>query len=96
MWVNRLIVCVCGGVYVACVLVIFICLKGKIINKQTGTSLVAQMVKRLPTMQKTPVRSMHQEDPLAKEMATHSGTPAWKISWTEDPGRLQSMGLQKA
>ena len=54
--------------------------------------LLAQMVKRLSTMQETWVRSLGQEDPLEKEMATHSGTLAWKISWAEKPGRLQSMG----
>ena len=50
------------------------------------------MVKRLPTMWETQVRSLGQEDPLEKEMATHSSTLAWKIPWTEEPGRLQSMG----
>ena len=60
-----------------------------------GTSLVAQRVKRLPTMQETRVRSLGQEDSLEKEMATHSSTLAWKITWTEKPGRLQSMGLQR-
>ena len=58
-------------------------------------SLVAQMVKRLPAMRKTRVRSLSQEDPLEKEMATHSSTLAWKIPWTEEPGRLQSMALQR-
>ena len=58
-------------------------------------SLVAQMVKRLPAVQKTRVQSLGQEEPLEKEMATHSSTLAWKISWTEDPGRLQSMVLQR-
>ena len=52
------------------------------------------MVKHLPTMQETQVRSLDQEDPLEKEIATHSSTLAWKIPWTEEPGRLQSMGLQ--
>ena len=50
------------------------------------------MVKRLPTMQETWVLSLGQKDPLEKEMATHSSTLAWKIPWTEDPGRLQFMG----
>ena len=50
------------------------------------TSLVAQMVKHLPTMQETQVRSLGWEDPLEKEMATHSSTLAWKIPWTEEPG----------
>ena len=58
-------------------------------------SLVAQRVKRLPTMQETWVRSLGQEDLLEKEMATHSSTLAWKIPWMEKPGRLQSMGLQR-
>ena len=53
------------------------------------------MVKHLPTMRETRVQSLGQEDPLEKEMATHSSTLAWKIPWMEDPGRLQSMGLQK-
>ena len=59
------------------------------------TSLVAQMVKHLPAMWKTWVRSLGWKDPLEKEMATHSSTLAWKIPWTEEPGRLQSMGLQR-
>ena len=49
-------------------------------------------VKNLPAMQEMWVQSLGQEDPLEKEMATHSGTFAWKIPWTEKPGRLQSMG----
>ena len=53
------------------------------------------MVKRLTTMQETQVRSLGWEDPLEKEMATHSSTLAWKIPWTEEHGRLQSMGLQR-
>ena len=59
------------------------------------TSLVTQMVKCLPTMWGTQVRSLGWEDPLEKEMATHSNTLAWKIPWTEESGRLQSMGLQR-
>ena len=58
-----------------------------------GAKELAQMVKCLPTMQETQVRSLGQEDPLEKEMATHSSTLAWKISWTEEPGALQSIGL---
>ena len=58
-------------------------------------SLVAQTVKHLPTMWETRVQSLGREDPLEKEMATHSSTLAWKIPWTEEPGRLQSMGLQR-
>ena len=56
---------------------------------------MAQRVKRVPAMQETWVRSLGQEDPLEKEMATHSSTLAWKIPWTEEPGRLQSMGSQR-
>ena len=59
-------------------------------------SLVAQMVKHLPARQEIWLRSLCREDPLKKEMATHSSTLAWKIPWTEEPGRLQSMGLQKS
>ena len=58
------------------------------------TSLVAQTVQRLSTMRETRVQSLGWEDPLEKEMAIHSSTIAWKIPWTEEPGRLQSMGLQ--
>ena len=53
------------------------------------------MVKRLPAMRETQVQALGQEDPLEKEMATHSRTLAWKILWMEEPGKLQSMGLQK-
>ena len=59
------------------------------------TSLVAQMVKRLSTIQETWVRSLGREDPLEKEMAIYSSTIAWKLPWTEEPGRLQSMGSQR-
>ena len=58
-------------------------------------SLVAQMVKRLPAVWETQVRSLGWADPLEKEMATHSSTLAWKIPWMEAPGRLQSMGSQR-
>ena len=61
----------------------------------TRTSLVAQTVKCLPTVRETRVRSLGQEDLLEKEMATHSSTLAWKIPWTEERGRLQSMGSQR-
>ena len=56
---------------------------------------MAQTVKRLPTMQETWVQSLGWEDPLEKEMATHSSILAWKIPWTEEPCRLQSMGSQR-
>ena len=54
-----------------------------------------QMVKRLPAMRETWVRSLGWEDPLEKEMATHSSILAWGIPWTEKPGGLQSVGLQR-
>ena len=60
-----------------------------------GTSLVAQMVKHLSTMWETRVWSLAQEDPLEKEMTIHSSTIAWKIPWTEEPDRLQSMESQR-
>ena len=56
---------------------------------------VAQMVKNLPAMQETQVPSLGQEGPLEKEMATHSSILAWRIPWTEKPGGLQSIGLQR-
>ena len=61
----------------------------------TPTSLVAQTVKRVSTTWETRVQSLGREDPLEKEMATHSSTIAWKIPWTEEPGRLQSVGSQR-
>ena len=57
--------------------------------------MVAQKVKRLPAMLETQVRSQDREDPLEKAMAIHSSTLAWKIPWTEEPDRLQSMGSQR-
>ena len=63
--------------------------------KKNGASLVAQSLKRLPGMWETWVRSLGREDPLEKEMATHSSTLAGRIPWREEPGRLQSMGLQR-
>ena len=59
-------------------------------------SLVAQLVKNLPAMQETWVQSLGQEDPLEKEMSTYSSILAWKIPWTEEPGRLQSMGRKES
>ena len=60
-----------------------------------GTSLVVQMVKRLSTMWETWVQALGWKDPLEKEMAIHSSTISWKMPWTEEPGRLQSMGSQR-
>ena len=69
----------------------------KILRSTTNlwASLVAQMVKTPSTMQETQVQSLGQEDPLEKEMATHFSIPAWRMPWTEEPGRLQFMGLQR-
>ena len=60
------------------------------------TSLVSQTIKKLPAMWKTQVQSLGQEDPQEKGMATHSSILAWRIPWTEEPGRLQSMGSQES
>ena len=60
-----------------------------------GASFVAQMVKNLPAMQETRVRSLGQEDPLEKGMATHCNILAWRIPWTEEPGGIQFMGSQR-
>ena len=78
-------VCVCSGCRNFCTLAL-----------TDRTSLVAQVVKHLPPMRETWARSLGQEDPLVKEMATHSSTLAWRIPWTAEPGRLQSMRLQRA
>ena len=64
--------------------------------KKETAFLVAHVVKRLPATRETWDQSLGREDPLEKEMATHSGTLAWKIPWTEEPGRLWSMELQRA
>ena len=65
---------------------------GKIIKK---ASLVAQRFKRLPAVWETQVQSLGWEDPLEKEMTTHSSILAWRIPWREEPGRLQSTGSQR-
>ena len=67
----------------------------KTLNEELVASLVAQRLKRLPEMWETWVRSLGQEDPLEKELATHFSILAWKIPWTEKPGRLQPMGSQR-
>ena len=104
MWEGCIFVCMCmfififywGAVALQCC--IGFCYTTKWISHMytyIRTSLVAQMVKCLPAMQETWVRSLGQEDPLEKEKATHSSILAWKIPWTEGPGRLQTMGLQR-
>ena len=65
------------------------------IPTQNRASLLAQRLKRLPAMRETWVRSLGQEDPLEKEMSTHSSILAWRIPWTEELGGLQSMGSQR-
>ena len=64
-------------------------------NRVCNQPYVVQMVRNLPAMQETWVPSLGQEDPLEKEMATHSRILAWRIPWTDEPGGLQSMGLQR-
>ena len=64
-------------------------------TKILEASLVAEMVKNLSAVQETWVQSLGWEDPLEKEMATHSSILAWRIPWTEEPGGLQSMGSQR-
>ena len=63
--------------------------------QRAWASLVAQMVKYLPTIQETQVQSLDREDPLEEEMATHSSILAWRIPWTEEPGGLQFLGWQR-
>ena len=65
------------------------------VSPSVWASLVAQRLKRLPAMQETQVRPLGREDPLEKEMATHSSILAWRIPWMEEPSRLESMGLQR-
>ena len=67
----------------------------KVKKQNKWASLVAQRLKRLPAMRETWVRSLGWEDPLEKEMATHSSILAWRIPWMEEPGGLQSTGSQK-
>ena len=65
-------------------------------NGRGKASLTAQLVKNWPAMQETRVQFLGWEDPLEKEMATHSSILAWRIPWTEEPGGLQSMGSQES
>ena len=70
-------------------------LGGCLFNLSIHASLVAQRVKNSPEVQETQVQPLGWEDPLEKGIATHSSIFAWRIPWTEDPGGLQSMGLQQ-
>ena len=93
----------CGQVCGATITLIYCCWECRMVLCKTvlqfliplnfeGISLVAQSVKNLPAMQETQVRSLGQEDPLEKEMATHSSILAWKIPWMEEPGGLRLWG----
>ena len=73
-----------------------LCVKLIASKMEPGASLFAQMVKNLPATQRTWVPSLGWEEPLEKGMATHSSILAWEMSWTVEPGRLQSTGLQRA
>ena len=68
----------------------------KFLSSIQTASLKAQLVNHLPAMQETQVRFRGREDPLEKEMATHSNVLAWRIPWTEEPDRLYSTGLQES
>ena len=70
-------------------------MKGVSEKKKITLKRMFMIAKHLPAMWETRVRSLGREDPLEKEMATHSSTLAWKIPWTKEPGRLQSMGSQR-
>ena len=72
----------------------FFCLRYTLEERSFGASQVAQMVKNLPAMQEIRVQSLGREDHLEKGMETHSSILAWRIPWSEEPGRLQSMGPQ--
>ena len=69
---------------------------GRISSKADRTSLVPQMVKNPPAMRETRVQALVWEEPLEKAKATHCSIFAWRITWTEEPGELQSMALQRA
>ena len=91
--------CVCTCVFVCVCLCVCVCemkpsKKSARLTSVVSASLVAQMVKNLPAVQQMQVRSLGQEDPLEKGMATHSSVLAWRIPRTEEPGGLQPMGSQ--
>ena len=71
------------------------CRNGELQTPLRGTSLVAQTVKRLPTMRETGIQPLGREDLLEKEKATHSSVLAWRIPWTQEPGGLRPMGSQR-
>ena len=89
-------ICVCVVHLCMCIYAVYICLYYACLYLFIyWASLISQSVKHLPAVQGTRVRSLGREDPLEKEMATHSINLAWSIPWTEEPGRLQSTGLQE-
>ena len=94
-WDRKVITVLCTDNYPKAMLNFFLHLIVCIALSTSLASLVAQMVKNPPAVQETWVPSLDQEDPLEKRMATYSSTLAWRIPWPEDPGRLQSMGLQR-
>ena len=71
-------------------------MKFKLTEESSGASLEAQLVENLPARQEMQVQSLGWEETLEKGKAIHSSIPAWRIPWTQDPGRLQSMGSQKS
>ena len=81
---------------VVSIAILSVLFEGQAIGSQSGASLMVQPVKNPPAMQETWVQPLGWENPLEKEMATHSRVLAGKISWTEEPCRLQSMGLQQS
>ena len=90
----------CPDHSVSCLVLVYVC---PLCPSSSGLEYLGDLIpscelrriKRLPAMQETRVRSLGWEDPLEKEMATHSSILAWRIPWTEEPGRLQSTGLQR-
>ena len=92
----RVVTSLCFNKIILSTLLIIDCQEAKDNYRENcGASLVAQRLKRLPLIRETWVRSLGQEDPLEKEMATHSSILAWRIPWMEEPGGLQSMGSQR-
>ena len=84
LYFNKIYICVYVCVYIYIYIYVYI-----------WVSLIAQSIKNLPAMKETWVRFLSQEDALEKKMATHPSILAWRIPWTEEPGRLQSMGSQE-
>ena len=92
MVIEVLCICMYWCQYTVFYIIASFCKK---LGREYGASMVAQMVKNLPSIQETRLWSLDHEGPLEKEMATHSSILAWRIPWTEEPGRLWSMGSQR-